>query len=52
MLPYANTQAMNKFLVKLSLSIQGNRHIALLMAGWHTAIIVFLCLPNIFAADL
>ncbi len=41
MLPYANTQAMNKFLEELSLIIQGNRHIALLMdnAGWHTAII-------------
>ena len=29
-LPYANTQAMNKFLEELSLSVQGNRHIALL----------------------
>jgi DDE superfamily endonuclease len=38
-LPYANTQAMNKFLEELSLTIQGNRHIALLTdnAGWHTA---------------
>ena len=38
-LPYANTQAMNKFLGDLSLTIQGNRHIALLMdnAGWHSA---------------
>ncbi|WP_375358447.1 IS630 family transposase [Candidatus Tisiphia endosymbiont of Neophilaenus lineatus] len=38
-LPYANTQAMNKFLEELSRSIQGNRHIALLTdnAGWHTA---------------
>ena len=38
-LPYANTQAMNKFLEDLSLTIQDNRHIALLTdnAGWHTA---------------
>ena len=38
-LPYANIFAMNKFLEDLSLTIQNNRHIALLTdnAGWHTA---------------
>jgi transposase len=38
-LPYANTQAMNKFLEDLSHTIEGNRHIALIVdnAGWHTA---------------
>jgi transposase len=38
-LPYANTQAMNKFLDELSLTIQCDRHVALLTdnAGWHKA---------------
>ena len=38
-LPYANTQAMTRFLEELSLTIESGRHIALLTdnAGWHTA---------------
>jgi len=38
-LPYTNTEAMNMFLEELSLIIQCNRHVALLIdnAGWHTA---------------
>ena len=38
-LPYTNTEAMNMFLEELSLNIQCNRHVALLIdnAGWHTA---------------
>lgn len=38
-LPYTNTQAMQLFLNELSLQVDGNRHIALVMdnAGWHTA---------------
>ena len=38
-LPYANTQAMNRFLEELSLTIESGKHIALLTdnAGWHIA---------------
>lgn len=37
-LPYANTNAMNKFLKELSLTIREDRHVALLIdnAGWHS----------------
>ena len=38
-LPYANTVAMNRFLVELSLTVENDSHIALLIdnAGWHRA---------------
>ena len=39
-LPYANTQTMNKFLDEFSLTIQCDKHVALLIdnAGWHKAV--------------
>lgn len=38
-LPYANTDSMNRFLEELSSAIEPERHVALLVdnAGWHTA---------------
>lgn len=38
-LPYTNTESMNRFLIELSAVIEPDRHVALLIdnAGWHTA---------------